>query len=114
MKENDLKERLFRFAVDVLKMLGALKCSKETDVLKYQLSKSATSSGANYEESQAAVSKADFINKVGISLKEMRESNYWLRMIKELFPKTDNISYLVDESEELGKILATIIIKSKT
>jgi len=75
MKENDLKERLFRFAVDVLKMLGTLKGGKETDVLKYQLSKSATSSGANYEESQAAVSKADFINKVGISLKEMRESN---------------------------------------
>jgi four helix bundle protein len=113
VRENDLKERLFRFSVDVLKMLGTLKGGKETDVLKYQLSKSATSSGANYEESQAAVSKADFINKVGISLKEMRESNYWLRIIKELFPKTENIVYLVGESEERGKILASILIKSK-
>ena len=43
----------------------------------------------------------------------MRESNYWLRIIKELFPKTENIVYLVDESEELGKILASILIKSK-
>ena len=113
MKENDLKDRLFQFAIGVLKMLGNLKVSKETDVIKYQLSKSATSSGANYEESQAAVSKADFINKVGISLKEMRESNYWLRIIKELFPKTENIGYLVGESEELGKILASILIKSR-
>jgi four helix bundle protein len=114
MKENDLKERLFRFAVEVLKMLGTLKGGKEIDVIKYQLSKAATSSGANYEESQAAVSKADFINKVGISLKEMRESNYWLRIVKEIFPKTQNITYLVGESEELGKILASIIIKART
>ena len=54
MKENDLKERLFRFAVDVLKMLGTLKGGKETDVLKYELSKSATSSGANYSPCQIA------------------------------------------------------------
>jgi len=114
MKENDLRERLFRFAVDVLKMLGTLKGGKEIEVIKYQLSKSATSSGANYEESQAAVSKADFINKVGISLKEMRESNYWLRIIKAIFPKTENILYLVGESEELGKILASIIIKARS
>jgi four helix bundle protein len=114
MRENDLKERLFRFAVDVLKMLGTLKGGKETDVIVYQLSKSSTSSGANYEESQAAVSKADFINKVGISLKEMRESNYWLRIIKARFPDTGNIDYLTGESEELGKILASIIIKSRS
>jgi hypothetical protein len=42
----------------------------------------------------------------------MRESNYWLRIIKELFPKTENIVYLFGESEELGKILASILIKS--
>jgi hypothetical protein len=44
MKENDLKGRLFRIAVDVLKMIGTLKGGKEIDVIKYQLSKSATSS----------------------------------------------------------------------
>jgi four helix bundle protein len=114
MKENDLKDRLFRFAIDVLKMLGTLKVNRELDVIKYQLSKSATSSGANYEESQAAVSKADFINKVAIALKEMRESNYWLRIIRELNPETENNVYLVGESEELGKILASILIKSRS
>lgn len=113
MKENDLKERLFRFAVDVLKMPGTIKGNKETDVIKFQLSKSATSSGANYEESQAAFSKADFANKIAISLKEMRESNYWLRIIKEVFPRTENILYLIGESDELGKILASILIKAR-
>jgi four helix bundle protein len=113
MRENDLTERLFRFAVDVLEMLGKLKSGRETDVFKYQLSKAATSSGANYEESQAAVSKADFTNKVGISLKEMRESNYWLRLIKAIFPKTENIEYLVGESTELSKILASILLKTR-
>ena len=54
MKEHDLRERLFRFAVDVLKMLGKLKGAKEMDVIKYQLSKSATSSGANYSPCQIA------------------------------------------------------------
>jgi four helix bundle protein len=114
VKENDLKDRLFKFSVDVLKMLGSFKSGKETDVIKFQLSKSAKSTAANYEESQAAVSKADFTNKVGISLKEMRESNYWLRIIKNICPETENISYLVGESEELGKILASIIIKSRS
>ena len=94
-------------------MLKSLKGGKETEVIIYQLSKASTSAGANYEESQAAVSKADFSNKIGISLKEMRESNYWLRIIKDLFPETEKIDTLVGESEELGKILATILIKSR-
>jgi len=114
LKENDLKDRLFCFALNVLRMLGTIKGGKETEVIKYQLSKSSTSSGANYEESQAASSKADFINKVNISLKEMRESNYWLRIIKELFPNTKDIASLVNESEELSKILASIILKARS
>ena len=114
MKDNDLKERLFNFSVSVPKMLSSIKYGKEIDVLKYQLSKSTTSAGANYEESQAAVSKADFVNKVAISLKEIRESNYWLRIINKLFQETENISNLVHESEELGKILASILIKSRS
>lgn len=114
MKERDLEKRLFRFAIDTLKMPGTLKGGREIDFIKYQLSKSATSAGANYKESQAGFSKSDFANKVSISLKEMRESNYWLEMIDELFPKTQRIKYLVGESEELSKILASILIKVRT
>ena len=62
MDENDLQKRLFKFAVDVLKLLRRLKGG-------YQLGRAATSSGANYEEAQAAVSRTDFGYKVSISLK---------------------------------------------
>ena len=71
--KNELQERLFNFAVNVIKLFRLLPKGKEYDVISYQLIKSSTSSGANYDEAQAAVSKADFANKIGISLKEMRE-----------------------------------------
>jgi four helix bundle protein len=74
--DRDLNDRLFNFAVEVIEFLRTIKSNQETGIIKYQLTKSSTSSGANYEEAQAASSKADFINKVNISLKEMRESNY--------------------------------------
>ena len=75
MNEN-LNDRLFRFAVNVLKFLPKLPKIPEMNVVRYQLAKSSSSSGANYEESQAGSSKPDFNNKVRISLREMRESNY--------------------------------------
>ena len=84
MKERELCSRLFRFAVDIIKMLKSVGSSSAMNVIKFQLTKSATSSGANYEEAQAACSRADFLNKIRISLKEMRESNYWLRILNDL------------------------------
>jgi len=71
--KNELQERLFKFAVNVIKLIRLLPKGKEYDVISYQLIKASTSSGANSDEAQAAVSKADFSNKIGISLKEMRE-----------------------------------------
>ncbi|MCH8318411.1 MAG: four helix bundle protein [Bacteroidetes bacterium] len=62
--KKDLCERLFKFAIDVIRFLREIENTTETNVLKYQLTKAATSSGANYEESQAASSNADFKNKV--------------------------------------------------
>ena len=59
-----------------MKFLPDLPKTSEFNVIRYQLAKSSTSAGANYEESQAGSSKADFNNKVRISLREMRESNY--------------------------------------
>jgi four helix bundle protein len=108
MLENELQERLFRFAIDVIKMLRLLKGGSELFVIKPQLIKSSTSSGANYEEAQGAVSRADFGNKVGISLKEMRESNYWLRILKELYSNNPEILRLEKESSELKNILGSI------
>ena len=108
MKENELARRLFRFAVDVIKMLRKLRGGSELFVIKPQLIKSSSSAGANYEEAQGAVSRADFGNKVGISLKEMRESNYWIRILKELYPGYSEIIGLEKESQELKNILGSI------
>ena len=70
--------------------------------------------GANVEESQAAQSTADFIHKLEISLKEARETRYWLRLLiaTELFPKP-RLSPLLNEAEEIIKIIAAIIVKKK-
>ena len=111
MDENDLSKRLFKFAVDVIKMLRSLKGGNEIKIINNQLGKASTSSGANYEEAQGAVSRADFGNKVGISLKEMRESNYWLRILMELYPTNSEIIRLVKESQELKNILGSINAK---
>ena len=114
-KKKDLSERLFEFAVRVIEFLKTLPYSPENKVVRLQLSKSATSSGANYEESQGGSSKADFTNKVRISLREMRESNYWLRIIKRTADNVniDEVEYVINESEELKKILVSIVQKSR-
>jgi four helix bundle protein len=109
--DRDLNSRLFEFSVSVLKFLPTLNNSPEFNVIRHQLAKSATSSGANYEESQAGSSKPDFINKVRIALREMRESNYWLRLLKRIVNEfnTNELDKLINESEELKKILGKIV-----
>lgn len=111
----DLSKRLFDFAAKVLLFLKALPKTPEGNVVRYQLAKAATSSGANYEESQAGSSKADFANKVRIALREMRESNYWLRLSKKCFKFSTQdkrtLEELITESKELWKILASILNK---
>jgi len=109
---HDLTNRLFRFSIDVIKFLKTVESSEEIKVISFQLIKSATSTGANYEESQAASSRKDFLNKINISLREIRESNYWLRIIQELnYEDNEKAEYLVNESEELKKILGSISAK---
>ncbi len=113
--QNDLAVRLYNFSVDVIKYLRVVPDTIEYKVIKYQLIKSSTSPGANYEESQEASSRADFHNKIMISLKEMRESNYWLRIIKGINDDDKNIELdkLVKESRELMNILGSISTKTK-
>ena len=108
-KKYDLVDRLFKFAVDVIKFLRTIKTNEETRIIKYQLAKSSSSSGANYEEAQGTITKADFNNKAAVSLKEMRESNYWLRICQNLeLGNKEFCTYLVNESTELKNILGSI------
>ncbi len=114
MATYDLIDRLLNFAVDVIFYCRKLDNSIENKIIKHQLIKSSTSSGANYEESQGSGSTPDFIFKVKISLKEMRESNYWLRIIKRTCindGSPEELDRLIDESDQLRKILGSIIHK---
>jgi four helix bundle protein len=113
MKENDLLKRTFNFGISCLKFLRKLESNPENNLIRFQLGKSCTSIGANYEESQAGSSKADFTNKVKIALREARETNYWLRILKELNDNNDeSLELLIKESQELKNILGAIVIKS--
>ncbi|MHC1778032.1 MAG: four helix bundle protein [Lentimicrobium sp.] len=114
---NDIPERLTRFAVGVIKMSRKIDNSIEYKIIKHQLVKAATSAGANYEESQGAGSTPDFTNKVKISLKEMRECNYWLVVLSQtinLSERPAELDLLIDESEQLKKILGSICRKKST
>ena len=113
MKENDLLKRTFNFGISCLKFLRKLESNPENNLIRFQLGKSCISVGANYEESQAGSSKADFTNKVKIALREARETNYWLRVLKELNDSNDESrELLIKESQELKNILGAIVVKS--
>lgn len=110
--DKDLGKRLFSFASVVYHFLRSMENTPENKVFKYQLIRSATSSGANYEEAQAAASRADFKNKIDIALREMRESNYWARLCFELhIGNNEKTKEIVRESDELKRILGSIYSK---
>lgn len=82
--------------------------------LSQQLLKAGTSIGANVEEALGAQSRKDFISKMSIAYKEARETNYWLRLRRDSNVYTSNsLEYLISESNELNKILSSIIKTSK-
>ncbi len=81
--KNDLEERLIEFAVDSIKFLKSLPYKREYNVFRIQLSKSSTSVGANYQESQAGT-RREFKQRIQICLREAKESNYWYKIISRL------------------------------
>ena len=114
--KNDLSNRLLNFSINVILFLRKIKNTQESLIIKNQLIKSATLSGANYEEAQGASSKADFTNKARISLKEMRESNYWLKVTNGILQQNDlkqECRLLIQESKELKNILGAICTKTQ-
>ncbi len=115
-KTEELLQRVFKFGIDVLNFLLILPKNKVYDIITFQLAKASTSSGANYEEAQAAESTRDFVHKVGIVLKEIRESNYWLRVLNAIPPHNSSnveLKRLLNESVELRKIFTTIKMKAQ-
>ena len=108
MREKfDLQERFIDFAVCVLKLCEALPKTFAGQHIASQLIRSATSTASNYGESQGAESRADFVHKLGVALKEMRESHVWLRIIAKagMLEKPEKLQPILQEANELASIL---------
>src|SRR5947208_6954431 len=113
-KMKDIDKRVFNFACRVLRMDLALSRNRRVNRRAMnQRVDAATSIGANLEEAKGANSKADFHAKVRISLKEARESHYWLRLLSASgIVRTTRLAPLMQEANEIVAILTTIAKKS--
>jgi len=111
---DNIAERLLDFAVRVIKLVNALPKTIVGSHIAGQLVRSGTSCGSNYEESRGAESRADFIHKLGIALKEIKESRFWLKVIYHAkIMKPEQIESLIVECGELAAIIAKSIITAK-
>ena len=109
-----IADRLLDYSVRIVRLTDAMPNSIAGRHIGDQLLRSGTSVGANYQEAQAAVSDSDFIHKLQISLKELRETRYWLRLIiKAGIIKEKRLTGLLDETAQLLAILSKAIITKK-
>ncbi len=114
-KGSELRERVFEFACAVVDLHRSIYHSEPAlRGTSAQGSNAASSVGANLEEADAAQSRADFISKCTIALKEAREARYWLRILnRSLSEQHKKIEPLIEESSELIAILTTIVRRSR-
>jgi four helix bundle protein len=113
--QKDIQHRTFEFAVRIVNLCRHLDEKPGVGrTIGRQLLRAGTSVGANVEEAQAGQSKADFISKVAIALKEARETRYWLRLLaaSNVLP-LERLSGLQTEIEEVTRVLGAIIVSAK-
>ncbi len=111
---RDIEDRTFRFAVRILKLVDALPRSVANDVIARQVARSGSSMGANVEEAQGSHSRAEFARRMGIARSEARETHYWLRLVGEVSGlRRERLAPIVDEAEQLVKILTTIVKRTR-
>lgn len=115
MNQDELSERLWDFAARVGKIVDALPDTKLGRHVAGQLVRSGTSAPPNYDESGAAESREDFVHKLSVALKELRETRGWLRFIvkAELLPQA-RMEALIDEAEQLCRILGKSVLTAKS
>lgn len=113
--KNQLLERLLSFAVRIIILAGKLPKTPAGFAIAGQLIRAGTSVGANCEEAQDASSRKDFLHKLNISLREAKETRYWLKVIK-YSNLLDNslINVELDECNEIVAILTTSVKTIKT
>jgi four helix bundle protein len=113
-KDNVIKTKSYLFAVRIVNLYKFLTEEKKEFVMSKQLLRSGTSIGANVREAEQAESKADFIHKLSIALKEANETEYWLDLLQEtkFLNNSEYIGIQID-IKELLKLLTSIIKASK-
>jgi four helix bundle protein len=112
-----LSERFLNFAVNIMKLDSQLCKSYSGRHIYGQLFRAGTSAGANYEEARAGESRPDFIHKMQLVLKELRESGYWIKLIissKLITTQDEVLIYLSKESKELAGITAKSVLTAKS
>ena len=109
---SPLLDKSKAFALDIIKVCNEIKSNKKESVLTNQLIRSGTSIGANIREAFYAHSRADFIAKLQIALKECSESEYWLELLIESGYYNDR--EILDNSIELKKMLIASINTAKS
>jgi four helix bundle protein len=112
-KPYDLRERLFRFACVIVRVVQFLHTrGPVASALSYQVLKCGTSAGANYEEADDGSSDRDILAKRKISLREIKETRFRLRVLRKCELLTSDQDPVIKESDELVKILATLVRNS--
>ncbi len=111
----NIRDRAFLFAKNVLLFVGETKYDRIYFSLFDQLVRSSTSVGANLAEGMAGVSKKDFFSYYAVALKSANETKYWLNLIKEINISNNKIiNELITEADQISKIIAKIIINTKS
>ncbi|MDD5863226.1 MAG: four helix bundle protein [Firmicutes bacterium] len=113
--DNPVEVKSFQFAVRIVKLCKHIQDVKKEFTLTKQLLRSGTSIGANVAESQQAQSRADFIAKLSIALKEAAETDYWLRLMRAADYLTEReFASITADCKELEKMLTAILRSTKS
>ena len=113
MRNDELSVQSMDFAVQIINLVKDLKSKHET-VISNQIGRSGTSIGANVREAESAQSKADFVSKMAIALKECGETSYWLELlVRTEYISQKEFSSIIKDCEELFALLTAIVKTSR-
>jgi len=113
--ENIIAQKSYAFALRIINLYKWLSVEKKEFILSKQVLRSGTAIGALVKEAEHAQSKADFLNKMNVALKEANETEYWLMLLKDShFLPENEFNSIHTDSSELIRLLVSIVKTTKT
>ncbi|MBA4139609.1 MAG: four helix bundle protein [Segetibacter sp.] len=113
-RENIIVSKSYAFALEIVNLYKILISSSKEYVLSKQFLRAGTSIGANVNEAISSETKKDFVHKLGIALKEARETAYWINLLKDSnYISLEDYSKTINQCNELIRIISSIIITTK-